>query len=112
MRQRLSRFEYPQPIDVGGLVDWPFELWSLTFDEIEGKSHRLERQEQIREQNGRVEIHPPNGLKGHFGRQVGRPADVEQRMALAKRTVFRHVAPGLAHEPDGRPVNRLAAASF
>jgi hypothetical protein len=77
VRQRLSRLEHAQAVDVSGLVDRPFELRSLAFDEVEGKSHRLERQEEVGEQDGGVQIDPSYRLQCHFGRQVRRPADVE-----------------------------------
>ena len=37
-------------------------------------------------------------------------ADFEQRVLLANRAVLRHVAPGLAHEPDGSAVDSLRFA--
>ena len=82
------------------------------MDEIEGDAHRLERQQQIGEQDGGVDFDTAHRLQRDFGGQIGRAAQVEQRIALAQRAVFAHVAAGLAHEPDRRRVDRLAPAGF
>ena len=79
-------------------------------DEVEPDAHRLERQQQIREEDRRVDLDPADRLQRDFGREIGRPAELEQRVALAQRAVLAHVAAGLAHEPDRRGVDRLQAA--
>jgi hypothetical protein len=50
----------------------------------------------------------PNGLEGHLGAELGAPADLEEVVALADRTVLGQRPPGLAHEPHGRSLDRLA----
>ena len=85
---------------------------AFALDEVERNAHRLERQQQIGEQDRRVDVDAADRLQRDFGREVGRAADVEQRMALAQGAVLAHVAAGLAHEPDRRRVDRLQPAGF
>ena len=42
--------------------------------------------------------------------EVRGATQLEQRMMLAKGAIFRHVAPGLPHEPDGSTVDGFAPA--
>jgi len=56
--------------------------------------------------------HDAELLKRHLGCQVRRTADLEQRVPLPQGPVLRHVPACLAHEPDGRAVNRLATTGF
>ncbi len=108
--ERLARLEDLQPIHVGGRAERAFDRRTLAVHEVEGHAHRLERQQQIREEDGRVHLDGAHGLQCDLGGQLGRSAEVEQRVALAQRAVLRHVAAGLAHEPDRRGVHRLAPA--
>jgi hypothetical protein len=112
VRERLARLEYRQPVDVGFIADWALDLRPFALDEVEGQSHRLERQEQIREENGGVDVDAADRLKGHRGREIRMAADVQQRVTLAQRAVLGHVPPSLTHEPDRGRVHRLAPAGF
>ena len=49
-------------------------------------------------------------LQRDLERELGRPAELEQRVLLAQRAVLGHVAPRLPHHPDGRAVDGLAPA--
>ena len=49
-------------------------------------------------------------FEGWFGREIGRAAQIEQRIALAQRAVLAHISAGLAHEPHRRRVDRLLPA--
>ena len=84
----------------------------FAVDEVEADAHRLERQQQVGEENRRVHLDAADRLQRDFGGEIGRAAQIEQRIALAQRAVLAHVAAGLAHEPDGRGVDRLAAAGL
>ena len=110
--QRLAGLEYFQAVDVRGCVDWPLELRSFTLDEVERQAHRLEWQQQVREQDRRVHIDAPDGLERHFGCQVRVCANLEERVTLPECAVLRHVPSGLSHEPDRRAVNGLASTGF
>ena len=72
--------------------------------------HRLERQQQIGKDDGRVNAQLFGRGDGHFGGQFRLLADFHQRVVLANVAVFLHIAPGLAQKPDRRAIDRLAQA--
>ena len=72
VRQRLARLEHASGGRCPRRVDRPFELRAFAFDEVEGQSHRLERQQQVRKQDGRVDVDPADRLQRDFGGEVGR----------------------------------------
>jgi hypothetical protein len=112
MGKRRARVEHLQFVDVGGRFNRPFELRSFAFDEIEGESHRLERQEQIGKQNRGIDLNPSDRLKGDLRGQFRCSTDFQERVLLADCTVLGHVPSRLPHEPDRRDVDRLAATGF
>ncbi len=57
-----------------------------------------------------VDTEPVHGLERDLGGEGGLVTQLEKGVRGAERAVLRHVAPGLAHEPHGRGVGRLAAA--
>ena len=82
---------------------------ALALGELEGRAHRLERQEDVGEEDRRVHAELER-LERDLERELGRLADLEHRVLLAERAVLGHVAARLAHHPDGRAVHGLAAA--
>ena len=66
-------------------------------------------QEDVGEEDRRVDAEHER-LERDLSGELGRLAELEQRVLLAQRAVLGHVAAGLAHEPDGRRVDGLAAA--
>ena len=66
---------------------------------MERQAHDLEGQQQVREDNGGVNLEVLGGGDGHFGGEFRLFADFDQRMVLADVAVFLHVTAGLAHEP-------------
>ena len=96
-----------QPRDVGRVANRMRDRRAFAFDEVELETHRSERQQQIGEENRRVDLDHVDGLERDRDGEIGVAADVEQRIALAQRTILGHVAPGLAHEPDGGGVDGL-----
>lgn len=50
---------------------------------------------------------PTHRLEGDLGAELRRVGYLEKCVSLAERTVLRERATGLAHEPDGRSLNRL-----
>ncbi len=112
VRQLVARIEAAHAGEVGRGAQRPFDLRAFALDEIERDAHVLERQQQIRKQDRGIHVDPAHRLQRDFGREVGRAADVEQRIAFAQRTVLAHVASSLAHEPDWRGVDRLQTTGF
>jgi hypothetical protein len=52
---------------------------------------------------------PAHRLQRGLDRQGWGEAKIQERSCLfAKGAIFRQVAPGLAHEPEGRPVQRVS----
>ena len=78
---------------------------------MKGQAHDFEREQEIGEDDGGVDAEKFGGGDGDFGGERGLLADFEQRVLLADGAVFRHVASGLAHEPDGSAVDRLRFTS-
>ncbi len=77
---------------------------------MEGQAHDFERKQKVGEDDGGVDSEKFGGGDGDFGGEFGLLADFEQGMLLANGAVLRHVASGLAHEPDGSTVDRLRFA--
>ena len=98
-------------VDVGGRSHRALDGRALALDEVEGDAHRLERQQQIGEQDRRVDVDAAHRLQRDFGREVGRAAELQKCVVLAERAIFRHVAAGLPHEPDGRRDRRIRAGT-
>ena len=79
---------------------------------MEGQAHDFERQQQVGKDDGRIDAEGFRGRDGDLGGELGLLADLDERMLFADGAVFGHVASGLAHEPDGRAVDRLRLAGF
>jgi hypothetical protein len=75
--------------------------------EMEGQAHHFEGEEKISEDDGGVDSEKFGSGDSNFGREFGLFADLEQRMLLANGAVLRHVASGLAHEPDRSSIDGL-----
>ena len=56
---------------------------ALALGELERRAHGLERQQDVREEDGRVDAEPQR-LHRHLDRKLGRLANVEERMRLAQ----------------------------
>ncbi len=89
-----------------------FDRGTFAVNEIERNAHRLEREQQIRKQDRGVHFDAANRLQRDLGGEIGRAADLEQRIPLAQRPVLAHVPSRLSHEPDRRGVDRLPPAGF
>ena len=64
---------------------------------------------QVSENRG-VDFEAPDRLERDFGCEIRVAAQLKEGIALAEGAILAHVAPGLAHEPDGGRVNWLEAA--
>src|SRR5579864_798529 len=70
------------------------------------ETHDLEWQEQVREDDGGVHAERLGSGDGYLRGDVGLFTDLDKRIFFADGAVFRHVAPGLAHEPYRRHRHR------
>ena len=75
-----------------------------------GRQIVLEGHEDVAEEDGRVDAELVDGHQRHVRAERGRTAELHERHLVAHGLVGGHVAAGLPHDPDGRPVHRLAAA--
>src|SRR5262249_48804500 len=64
--------------------------------------------QDIAEENRRVEVKSSDWLERDFGRELRRLDQFEKGMLFFQSAVFGKSAPRLAHEPDRRPVNTVA----
>ncbi len=112
VRQRLARLKAFQTIDVGFGAQRIFDGRSFATDEVERNAHGFEREQQIGKENRRVHIDAPHRLQRDDGRQLGRAADLEQRVPAANLAILRHVAASLSHEPHRSAIDRLTPAGF
>jgi hypothetical protein len=67
-------------------------------------------EQEVGEDDGRVDAEALGGGDGDFGGDVRGAADVEEGVVAADGHVLGHVTAGLAEEPDGSAVDRLAEA--
>ena len=74
--------------------------------EMEWQAHDLQRQQQVGEDDGGVNLEELGGGDGDFGGQFRLLADFDQRMVLADVAVLLHVTARLAHEPYGSGFHR------
>ena len=82
--QRFARLEAPEPAHVVSRPHGTFDGGTLALDEVERYSQRVEREQQIREQDGGVDIDPIDRLQRYFRRQLRLPADLQQRSSRAR----------------------------
>jgi len=76
-----------------------------------GISKRLGDNEDVREEDRRVEGKPPDRLQRDLHGQLRRSDHLQESVPRLDLPVFGQVAPRLAHDPDGRAGERLARAS-
>jgi len=76
---------------------------ALALAEGDGATERVGDDQDVGEQDRRIEAIAPQRLQRHFRGEGGRVAKVQEAAGLGPRCpVFGKVAPGLAHQPDGR----------
>ena len=80
------------------------------LDQIDVDAHPEDREHDVREHHGRVNAVSLHRLERDLGAELRLPADLEQREAFPELPVAGRRPPGLAHEPDRRPVGPLTAS--
>ena len=78
--------------------------------ERDAQAHWLEREQDVGEDDGRIEGEALDRLQRDLGRQFRRLAHLEDGMLGADGPVLLHVASGLPHEPHRHAVRPFAAA--
>ena len=82
---------------------------ALALGELEPDAERLDDQQNVGEEDRRIDAQTGDGLQRDLGGRLRISGELEKAVALAHRAVLRHVAAGLAHEPHRRVRRRLAA---
>ena len=108
-RHRLLRLGDGQPLDVGARADRLLDHRADVLDQLDVDAHPEQRQHDVGEHHGRVDVVAAHRLQRHLGAELGLVADLEERVRLADLAVLRQRAARLAHEPDRRALGRLAA---
>ena len=99
-----------QAVDVGPGAHGVPDRGTVAARELEPRAHRLEDEQDVGEDDGRVDAEPHGRLDRHRGGEVRRAAQLQEARLLADRPVLGQVAARLPHEPDRRVARRLAAA--
>jgi hypothetical protein len=97
-----------QRLDRGLVVQRALELGPFALGKIQPQPHRVRYGEDIGEQDRRVQRETIQRLQRHLGGVVRALAQAEKTAsALPRLTVFRQIAPRLAHHPHGCVVGWL-----
>ena len=108
-RHRILRLRHAKARDVVERLDRPLDHRPDVLDELDVDAHPEDRKHDVREHHGRVHPVRLDRLERHLRAELRPPADLEEAVALPDRAVAGQRAAGLAHEPDGRPLDGLAA---
>jgi hypothetical protein len=85
--------------------------WSFAGFKPDVLAERMGYDQYIRKQDRSIEAKPAQRLQGDLGRQRRIEDQVEKAARLFTHgPIFRQVAAGLAHQPDGRVISRLPQA--
>ena len=95
--------------DVGRGADRLVQHGTDAGDDVHADSGQLERNDDVGEEDGGVDVVAADRLQGDLGGQLRAQAGVQHRDPLAQLEVFGQRAAGLAHEPH-RTAGGLAAA--
>ena len=97
----------PQPgnaLNAHRIEDGPFARF-----EAYGLAQCIGDDENVGEEDGRIEIETPQGLQRYLGGEIGRIAELEEILRSGPDfPIFGQVAAGLAHDPDWRALLALA----
>ena len=108
--RHLGRVERPERGDVGRRADRPVDDRPDLGLDPQTDAHRLERQHDVGEQDGRVDAELADRHQRDLGAQVRGLGELQDPVALAELPVGGERPARLAHEPDRRGVDRLAPA--
>ena len=109
-RHRLLWIRDAQALHIRERPDGLLDDRAYALDELDLDPHPKHRQNDVREHDRRVDPVDAHRLERHLSAQLGLTADLEQPVALANLPVARKRPASLAHEPDGRPFDRLEAS--
>src|SRR5439155_2958033 len=106
----LLRIGYDESIHVGASADRRRDDGADVLHELDLDAHAENGEHDVREHHGRIDVVTANGLERHLGAELGLRDDVEEPVTLPQLAVLGERAARLAHEPDGRALDRLMPA--
>ena len=109
LRRRLFALWHAQAVDGGGRADGLRDHRPHVLDQLEADAHARQRQHDVGEHHGRVDVKAAHGLQRDLGAKIGVGHDVHQPVGLAQLAVLGKRAAGLPHHPDGGAVHGPAA---
>ena len=105
-RQHLVIDVRRQPLKIGAILE-RVEQRSFAGGKRHRLAERMRHDQNIREQNCGIEAEPPDRLQRYLGGKFRIEHKIEEAAGLfAQRAIFRQIAPGLAHQPDRRRLER------
>jgi hypothetical protein len=75
-------------------------LTRRTVSKTNPSAERLDDEQDVGEEDRRVDAKPRDGLQRDFGGRPRRLAQLQESMTRAQRTILRQVSPGLTPRPD------------
>ena len=82
----------------------------FALDELDLLPKGIGHDQNVGEDDRRVEVEPAQGLERYFGGKLWIEAKIEEGAGLGPDlAIFREIAPGLAHQPDRRRIDGFAA---
>ncbi len=104
----LGRIGNPEPLDGGDAAHRVRDDGADSFDELDTGAHRDDRGHDVGEHDRRVDVVAAHRLERHLGGELGGAVDLEELVPRADLPVLGERASRLPHEPDRRPLDRLA----
>src|SRR3972149_252429 len=98
----LLGIEIFQAVDIFAAAYRAMDDRAVAFGIFEADAQRFQNQQDIGEQNRRIDTQALDRRHGDLGGEVGLFAQLQKAVLRAQLAVLFHVAPGLAHEPYGR----------
>ncbi len=107
-RRPLLRLGDPEPLDLLCRIDPLFHHRPDALDELHVDAHPEDGRHDVGEEDGGVDAVPAHRLQRHLRAELGGSGNLEEAVLLSQRAVLGQRAAGLPHEPDRRPLGRLA----
>lgn len=91
-----------------GATDGTLDFGTISGHKLETCANGVGDHQDVREDNGGVQVEAPEGLEGGFGTQCGGPDQFKKGTVATQFAVFGQKAARLSHQPDGIVVGVLA----
>ena len=98
--------ERAEAFEIGPAAQWLLGDGTGAGRDVDPEPHGVRRDDDVAEQDGRVDAVPPDRLQRDLRRHVGALDGVEDRALAAHGPVLGQRSSGLAHEPHRRAIDR------